>query len=73
MSQQHTEPGNSTLMPLTAISPLDGRYHAKSQPLAEYASEAALMRYRAQVEIAWLQCLVIKLRKITSCASETSP
>ena len=57
MSQQHTEPGNSTLTSLTAISPLDGRYHAKSQPLAEYASEAALMRYRAQVEIAWLQCL----------------
>jgi len=36
---------------LTAISPIDGRYRGKTQPLAEYFSEYALMRYRVRVEI----------------------
>lgn len=39
--------------PLTAISPLDGRYRAIGQLLSPYASEWALMRYRVRVEIAW--------------------
>jgi len=42
---------------LTALSPLDGRYGGKSQPLRAYFSEYALMKYRLLVEIAWLQCL----------------
>ena len=36
---------------LTAISPIDGRYRSKTQPLAEYFSEYALIRYRVRVEI----------------------
>ena len=36
---------------LTAISPIDGRYRGKTEPLADYFSEYALMRYRARVEI----------------------
>ncbi|MCR5680300.1 MAG: adenylosuccinate lyase [Prevotella sp.] len=36
---------------LTAISPIDGRYRGKTQPLAEYFSEYALVRYRVRVEI----------------------
>lgn len=36
---------------LTAISPIDGRYRMKAEPLAEYFSEYALMRYRVQVEV----------------------
>ena len=36
---------------LTAISPIDGRYRSKTEPLAEYFSEDALIRYRIRVEI----------------------
>ena len=36
---------------LTAISPIDGRYRSKTQPLADYFSEYALIRYRIRVEI----------------------
>jgi adenylosuccinate lyase len=42
---------------LTAISPLDGRYATKTEPLREYLSEYALIRYRTLVEIRWLQHL----------------
>lgn len=36
---------------LTAISPVDGRYRGKTEPLVEYFSEYALIRYRVRVEI----------------------
>ena len=36
---------------LTAISPIDGRYRGKTEELAEYFSEYALVRYRVRVEI----------------------
>lgn len=36
---------------LTAISPIDGRYRGKTEPLANYFSEYALIRYRVCVEI----------------------
>ena len=36
---------------LTAISPIDGRYRGKTEPLADYFSEYALMKYRVLVEI----------------------
>ena len=36
---------------LTAISPIDGRYRNKTQELAGYFSEYALIRYRVRVEI----------------------
>ena len=36
---------------LTAISPIDGRYRGKTEPLAKYFSEYALIRYRVRVEI----------------------
>lgn len=36
---------------LTAISPIDGRYGGKTEPLANYFSEYALIRYRVRVEI----------------------
>jgi adenylosuccinate lyase len=42
---------------ITALSPLDGRYHAKVEPLRFYFSEFALVRYRVLVEVAWLQAL----------------
>ena len=36
---------------LTAISPVDGRYRGKTEKLADYFSEYALIRYRVRVEI----------------------
>ena len=48
---------NDRMNPLMALSPLDGRYQDKCQPLADFFSEYALMRYRTMVEIRWLQKL----------------
>jgi adenylosuccinate lyase len=39
------------LQPLTAISPVDGRYRTQLQHLDEYFSEYALIKYRVKVEI----------------------
>ena len=36
---------------LTAVSPIDGRYRSKTQDLAAYFSEYALIKYRVRVEI----------------------
>lgn len=36
---------------LTAVSPIDGRYRGKTEPLDPYFSEYALMKYRVRVEI----------------------
>ena len=42
---------------LTAISPIDGRYRGKTEPLADYFSEYALMKYRVFVEIEYFIAL----------------
>lgn len=36
---------------LTAISPIDGRYRSKTEKLADYFSEYALIKYRVLVEV----------------------
>ncbi len=41
------------LTPLTAISPIDGRYREQVSPLAPYFSEWGLIHYRVRVEIAY--------------------
>jgi adenylosuccinate lyase len=46
-----------TLDKLTAISPIDGRYRGKTEPLADYFSEFALIRYRVRVEIEYFIAL----------------
>jgi adenylosuccinate lyase len=43
--------------PLTAISPIDGRYAEQNELLRPIFSEYGLMRYRVQVELRWLQAL----------------
>lgn len=43
--------------PLTALSPLDGRYHSKVASLRTIFSEFGLIRRRVQVEVAWLRAL----------------
>ena len=44
---------------LLSLSPLDGRYAAKLDPLRPYLSEFALLHYRVKVEVAWLRALSI--------------
>ena len=46
-----------SLNELTAVSPIDGRYHDKTASLAPYFSEYALMRYRVRVEIEYFIAL----------------
>ncbi|HIX04478.1 MAG TPA: adenylosuccinate lyase [Candidatus Odoribacter faecigallinarum] len=45
------------MQPLTAISPIDGRYRDKVENLANYFSESALIRYRVTVEIEYFIAL----------------
>lgn len=42
---------------LTAISPIDGRYRGKTEQLANYFSEYALIKYRVRVEIEYFIAL----------------
>ena len=42
---------------LTAISPIDGRYRKVTEPLADYFSEYALIRYRVRVEVEYFIAL----------------
>ena len=46
-----------SLSPLTAISPIDGRYRNKVDALGAYFSEAALIKYRVLVEIEYFIAL----------------
>jgi len=48
------------LTPLTAISPIDGRYGDKTAELKPIFSEFGLMRFRVRVEIRWLQALAVQ-------------
>ena len=48
---------NIALSALTAISPIDGRYGAKTERLRTVFSEFGLIRYRVMVEVRWLQHL----------------
>ena len=45
------------LQPLTAISPIDGRYADKTHDLRAVFSEYGLIRHRVMVEVRWLQAL----------------
>ena len=47
---------------LTALSPLDGRYAGKVEPLRPIFSEFGLMHRRVQVEIKWLLALAADAR-----------
>ncbi|MES3017646.1 MAG: adenylosuccinate lyase [Bacteroidota bacterium] len=45
------------LSPLSAISPIDGRYHKSTSELSGYFSEAALIKFRVYVEIEYFIAL----------------
>jgi len=47
----------STLTPLTAISPVDGRYRKSTEKLSAFFSEAALIKYRLMVEVEYFIAL----------------
>jgi len=69
-------PNADALSPLTALSPLDGRYRSKVAALAEYFSEYGLIRERIRVELAWLEALsdepgVAEVKPFSSAARAT--
>lgn len=46
-----------SLSPLTAVSPIDGRYHNNTKELANFFSEFALIKYRVLVEVEYFIAL----------------
>lgn len=59
---------------LTAISPIDGRYRAKTDSLAAYFSEFALIRYRVRVEIEYFITLCeLPLPQLASFPTDVMP
>ena len=46
-----------SLSTLMAVSPIDGRYHGKTETLAPFFSEYALMKYRVRVEVEYFIAL----------------
>ena len=56
------------LSPLTAVSPIDGRYRSKIDELTPYFSEYGLMKYRVRVEVEYFIALseipLPQLRKV---------
>lgn len=61
------------LSPLTAISPLDGRYESKVKELRSIFSEYGLMRFRVQVELTWLKKLAAcpQIKEVPEFSQET--
>ena len=49
---------------LNAVSPIDGRYRSKCEPLAKYFSEGALIKYRVRVEIEYFIALADRLKDL---------
>jgi adenylosuccinate lyase len=62
-----------SLTPLTALSPLDGRYRSKVAALSDHFSEFGLIRYRVQVEVEWLKalCAAPELAEIAPLSAAT--
>ena len=61
------------LTPLNALSPLDGRYQTKLDPLRACFSEYALIRHRTLVEVEWLKALAAEpaLKEIAPFSAQT--
>ena len=58
---------------LTALSPLDGRYAARVEPLRSHFSEFGLIRNRVRVEVEWLKALAAsaELKEIAAFSKDT--
>ena len=63
-----------TLTPLTAISPVDGRYRRSTERLAAYFSEGALIKHRVMVEVEYFLALCdIPLPQLASFDAAIAP
>ena len=63
---------NSEINKILSISPVDGRYKSITQPLSEYFSEFALIKYRVYVEIEYfLELTTLPIKDIDSVSPET--
>lgn len=63
---------NSEINKILSISPVDGRYKSVTQPLSEYFSEFALIKYRVYVEIEYfLELATLPIKDIHSISPET--
>ncbi|MCG8313998.1 MAG: adenylosuccinate lyase, partial [Pseudomonadales bacterium] len=63
------------LSPLTAISPIDGRYGSKTKSLRPIFSEFGLIKFRVLVEVRWLQQLaknpdIIEVPELSDAAND---
>jgi adenylosuccinate lyase len=64
---------SSSLTALTALSPLDGRYAPKVEPLRAHFSEYGLVRNRIRVEVEWLKALAVapEIAEVPAFSAET--
>lgn len=63
-----------TLEQLTAVSPIDGRYRSKTEPLDRYFSEYALIKYRVKVEVEYFIALTeLPLPQLSGFDAELKP
>ena len=63
---------NSEINKILSISPVDGRYKSVTQPLSEYFSEFALIKYRVYVEIEYFLALTtLPIKDMDSISPET--
>ena len=60
--------GPEALAALSALSPVDGRYRAATEPLRELLSEAGLIRERVRIEAAWLLHLAAAVPQLAGAA-----
>jgi len=61
-------------MSLTNLSPIDGRYASKVEPLRFILSEYGLIRFRVLVEVRWLQALAAEplIAEVPSLSAEAT-
>ena len=63
---------NSEINKILSISPVDGRYKSVTQPLSEYFSEFALIKYRVYVEIEYfLELATLPIKDMDNISPET--
>ena len=58
------------LNPLTAISPIDGRYHKATESLSPYFSEFGLIQYRVRVEVEYFIALTYALPELSGFSKD---
>ncbi|HET7197410.1 MAG TPA: lyase family protein, partial [Burkholderiales bacterium] len=61
-------PGPDSLAAVAALSPVDGRYRAATEPLRDLLSEAGLIRERVRIEAAWLLHLAAAVPQLAGAA-----